>query len=103
MMGVTSDASRTLPRHQKFDQLRMAAMELDAIGGNFSKQGNSGVGIFVFLLSKGDQKFGIPRLGQEFSFPFWVGEIFEALWLIGFAHQLSVPCRHQSIKASRHP
>jgi hypothetical protein len=50
MMGITGEASRTLPGHQKFDQLRMAAMELNAVVGNFFEQCDGGVGVFIFLL-----------------------------------------------------
>src|SRR5215472_14601911 len=35
MMGVTSDANRTLPGDQELHQLRMARMKFHVVGGNF--------------------------------------------------------------------
>src|SRR5215471_1730770 len=69
MMRVASNADRTLPRHQEFHQLRMAAMELDTVGDDSFEQVARFVGALISLFGEGDQKLSVTWLGQKLPLP----------------------------------
>src|SRR5262249_57521307 len=77
MMRVASNADRTLPRHQKFHQLRMAAMELDAVGGDSFEQVDRFVGALISLFGEGDQNLCVTPLAPPLPLPLLLCQLFE--------------------------
>ena len=52
------------------------------------------IGLFVVLIlvpGQADQQFDVPCFGDQFPFPFGIGEVIELLGLVLFLHQTGIP------------
>ena len=90
-MRVTGHAGGCLAGDEEFGELGMAFVKFDIVSGQFANKLERFLVVFVFVSSETDQQFDIPRLGDQFPFPFGIGKVVELLRLIFFFHQVRIP------------
>src|SRR5919199_4780303 len=84
MMRIARYTRRRLSRNQKFSQLGMSLVKLDAVCGKPSEELDRLFVVFVLMARQTDKQFDVPSLRDQFSFPLGIREIVELFGFVFF-------------------